>query len=178
MKKILFSLLFLVTVLLVAMSNSFEIIATEITEVDMSNTGILIINGIEITDGDPVIRLDDQLLFPFRTILEALGSTVIWESSTGNIYFDFDGVVYASWDSGIVTNIPNGRHIYIGNVQNINSIYVDEHIQLHPMGLPGFTRSINGRMYLVQEAGQFLLEAFGLEVEINIEQGMLRISDN
>jgi len=157
-------------------ASSSSTTVAEVMNVNMSDTGALIINDIEITDGDPVIKQDDQLLFPLRTVLEALGSGVIWESSTGNYYFDFDGVVYVLRHFG--SNVPETKTIFIGNVQYINTIYHDRLIQLDRWSSAGFSHFINGRTYLTQQTGQHLLEAFGFEINIDIEQRVLRIYDN
>jgi hypothetical protein len=157
---------------------SSETTATEVIEIDARDIGTLIIDDIEITGGDPVIKRYCQLLFPFRTILEALGSTVIWESSTGNYYFDFEGVVYVLRAVDLEPNYPddNFLNIFISNVQNINCERDDELIRL--MGGAGLSISINGTTYLNPSTGQRLFEALGFEVEIDREQKVLRISGN
>jgi hypothetical protein len=155
-----------------------ETTAAEVIEVDTGYTGALIINGMEITDGDPVINQRGHLLFPFRTILETLGSTVIWESSTGNYYFDFDGVVYVLRAANFPPKDPDGNFldIFISNVKNINCGRDDELIRL--MGGGGLSISINGSTYLNPWTGQSLFEALGFDVEVDRAQGVLRISSN
>lgn len=64
-------------------------------EFDITNKkGGIFVNNIEIDDNNELLTDDDEIIVPFRAVLETLGSTVIWEQSTGNVYFDYAGIVY------------------------------------------------------------------------------------
>jgi len=170
MKKILCSLLLIGVVFSVMMGSSAKISAGG----DMGNMGTLFINGVKVENRDTVIKSDDQLLFPLRTILEELGSMVMWESSTGNAYFDFAGVVYVCKLNAFPQRIDA---ILVCKVTNINSTNNADYIQLHQMSADGTYCSINGRIYLYQQTGQRLFEALGCKAEIDLNQGILKISN-
>jgi len=175
MKAILRLASFLCIALLVAMPISIN----TNTEVQMNNIGLLFVNGIEVIDEDAALEVDGQLMFPLRTILEALGSTVIWESSTGNIYFDFDGVVYVCRFRIVERqNFPPLHFVLISNVQHINSTANNDFIQLNPMSADGSFKIIDGRTYLTQDTSQRLFEALGNRVNIDLESRSLRVYSN
>ena len=142
-------------------------------EVDMSNKGTIFINNSELNTVDTVFISDNQMFIPLRTVLEALGSTVIWERSTGNAYFDFDGVVYVCTFNAFP---QRANAILICKVININSVNNADYIQLHPMSADGTYRAINGRTYLNQQTGQRLFEALGCKVEIDLIKNRLSVS--
>ena len=136
--------------------------------------GAIYVNDAKLKDVDTAIFYSWQkVLFPLRTTLEALGSLVIWDEGTGNIYFDFEGVAYVCKMKAL-PNAPN--FIMICEVEHINSILNSDYIQLNPMSADGVYYTINNRKYLYQMTGQRLLEALGCEVIIDFEQQIIRVN--
>ena len=156
--------------------------------------GTILVNGVEVEAEDTVLirtvtiyertRLGvlttevERMLFPMRTILEALGSTVTWDESTGNIFFDFAGEEYVAWFRILTPRSPEDTFVYISKIENMYTMRLDEMIQLNPMAGNGIYRIINDRTYLSQDTGQRLFEALGCRVEVDIENRVLRIYSN
>jgi len=147
------------------------------TEGEIIDRGTIFVNGVEIETEDTILIAKyflreitfEEMLFPLRTILEALGSTVYWEDETRSIFFDFAGVEYVA-QLRRLDHVPGLEFIFVNEVKNPNS-----RIELHlDGGVSGF-RMINNRIYLIGRSGLDLLEALGCRVEIDIENRILRI---
>ena len=172
MKRVICALVFLCVVI----STTQGIVTKTNAEVDTSDKWTLLINDVELNTEDNVLISEKYMLIPLRIVLETLGSTVIWESSTGNVYFDFDGVVYVCSFVALNPDFPEDKSVIICNVSNINSKKSSNYIFLNPMGVSGSYLLINGRTYLYPQAGQRLFEALGCKVEIDLEQNKWSIS--
>lgn len=63
--------------------------ATVITnaEDEMNNKGVIYVNDIKIENVDMISSNNNEIYMPLRAVLESLGASVIWEESTGYIFF-------------------------------------------------------------------------------------------
>lgn len=173
MKKLITSLVLCCSVLsvivIIAVSNTNA-------EVDMNIMGTIFVDNVEINNKDTIVISENEMLIPLRTVFEALGSKVVWEENTGNVYFDYAELEYICKFVALNQNFPENKSILICKVENKDSINNADYIQLNPMSADGTYRMINDRTYLYQQTGQRLLEALGCTVDIDLEQQILRIS--
>lgn len=148
-------------------------------EDDMYNKGTIYVNNVEVINEATTLVSDNEMFIPLRTVLEALESTVTWEESTGNIYFDFKDQNYICKLRKLEReNFPPLCFIQICKVENKDSINNADYIQLHPMSADGSYCMINDRTYLYPQTGQRLLEALGCTVEMDMENNILKINSN
>ena len=177
MKKIVFSSV-IGCLILSAIVTSITVSGAN-AEVDMNNKGTIHVNGVEISSEATVLIIDNEMFIPLRMVFEALKSEVIWEESTGNIYFDFKDENYICKPREVERKefLPL-YFIQICKVENKDSINNTDYIQLNPMSADGSYRMINDRTYLHQQTEQRLFEALGCKVEIDLEQFVLNISNN
>ena len=139
-------------------------------EDDMNNRGTILINNVEISSRDTIIY-ENEVFIPFQAVLEAIGSTVVYDQDTGNIYFDYAGEEYVcAFKASSNSHFPEKASILISTVENRNSRLNVNYIQLHPMGAAEFSRVIDNEVYLYQQTGQRLFEALGYNVVIDVEQ--------
>ncbi len=160
----------------------FSVMMSIVTETNvgadtLSDKGTIFVNNVKLDTVDTIVIDNDEMQVPLRTVLEALGSTVIWEKSTGNVYFDYAGVVYVCRFKMIEReNFSPLYFVLICNVANINSERNDDYIQLNQMSADGSYHVINDRIYLRQQTAQRLFESLGCKVDIDIEQNILSIT--
>ncbi len=131
------------------------------------------INGSKIIRGDLPIWNNENVLLPMRTILEAIGAIVYWDSNSGNISIDYKdkNFVCKFWEN----NCSNKYMTVEGD--HINNGALKHFVSLNPMSGSGSYEMINDRTYLHQETGKRLFEAMGCIVEIDLENQIVNISN-
>ena len=140
--------------------------------------------NLEVTMGRPIyidiVELDTEKgilnFIPLPDALEVLGSIVICDESTGDVYFDYLGENYICQLRALNPYFPEKKNIMICKIKNKGSIYNKDYIQLNSMSADGAYRIINDKIYLYQESGQRLLEALGCKVEVDFEQKKMSIT--
>ena len=145
---------------------------------DNSNNKFTIyVNDTEISNNDMCLTDNNEMFIPLRAVLEALGSEVIWEEKTGNVYFSYEDVKYVCKFVALNSIFPENKDILICNVENKDSIYNSDYIQLHPMCASGSYFMLNDRTYLYQDTGRRLFEALGCSVDIEQDKHIIKISN-
>ena len=138
--------------------------------------GKLYINGKLIESDAPVkfLLADDGVTvvgacFPFRTIMEGLGATVVWVEETENILIEYDRYYFIDYYIAFIecltepSDYPQNYKFYITNYKT------GEEFKLSPMGGDGGYLEVNDRIYLFQYSGEYLLQELGCQYEIDKE---------
>lgn len=146
-------------------------------EADMNNRVTIYVNNTEISNGNMGLTSGNEMLIPLRIVFEALGSEVIWEESTGNVYFTYADIDYVCKFVALNPNYPQQKSILVCKLENINSTNNLDYIQLNPMSGSGSYEMINDRTYLHQETGKRLFEALGCKVEFDLKNQVVNISN-
>ena len=143
---------------------------------DTNNDVKLFISDVEIRDGDRVIIQDNEMLVPFRTVFESLGSKVVWEEATKSIYFDFAEEEYICQFVILNDSFPDFKSILICKVENKGSIYNSEYIQLNPWAADGTYFIIDDKTYINQQTAEYLFKYLGCRLEVDIENSTIKIT--
>ena len=151
--------------------------ATVITnaEDEMNNKGVIYVNDIKIENVDMISSNNNEIYMPLRAVLESLGASVIWEETTGYIFFDYKSIRYVCQFVSLNSNFPEEKNILISRIENKDSKNNSDYIQLNPMSGSGAYCIINDRTYLYQETGKRLFEALECKVEINSNEQIVKI---
>ena len=144
-------------------------------EEDMENKWTLFVNNTEIVYGNKVIEENNEIWIPFRTLFESLGSEVIWEESTGNIYFAYAEEKYICKFIALNGYFPEEISILICKEENEDSKYNADYIQLNPWASDGTFVLIEDRTYLSQQTAEYLLKALGCSMEFDTEENIVKV---
>ena len=107
----------------------------------------LYVNSKHIEENNIIMR-ESVMLFPFRTIFESLGASVIWNDLNG----DIDVLVSTTIiETGLDISEPNpgyGKYFYVKDVDT------NENIKLTPLSMGGGFDIVNDYTYLYREAAE------------------------
>lgn len=165
MKKITMSLL--VCLLSLIIGNTSIINA----EGNMYSSGTLYVNGTINNNNISVLFEGGKAFMPLRTIFEALGANVRWESETNNIYVEYNNETYLCERR----TVSQYNFITVKNIKYADSKDNKDYIQLNPMSGDGVYYMVNDSTYLAQETGKRLFEAIGCVVEIDTANNIVKI---
>lgn len=129
--------------------------------------GSLYVNDTLIESEDTILIQNNLIIFPFRTIMEALGATVSWDEKTGDTTMEYEDEVYLCT---IKEPSPGHKFFYVKKTST------DQYLFLNPMSFEGGYRMINDRTYLYQQSGEYLCKALGIMVDVDAENQTVRIS--
>lgn len=167
MKKI---LLFLLIVYFTAMPG-FSVYSED----KMRSEGTIYLNN-QLVDSELSVLINKQsMLIPLRTVLEAIGATVTWEQSTGNVHFNYNGIDYVCRLIALNDYFPENKSIMICKTENQGSENMADYIKLNPMAANGYFIMIDDRIYLNEDTSIRLLNALGYQVNIDLDQQKLEI---
>ena len=144
---------------------------------NIKNSGMIYVNNVKLNDEFYISASYNEIIMPLRTILEALGSEVYQEESTGNIYFNYSGINYICKFVPLNSNFPEEKKILISNIEYKDSTKTSDHIMLNPMGASGSYCMVDNKTYLYRETGIRLFEALGCKVEVDSDTNIVRISN-
>ena len=140
------------------------------------HTGAIYVNEIKINGKETILTSDDEIFIPLRTVLKALGSEVIWDENTEDIYFNYANTEYICEFTALNSYFPEEKRLLISKLENKGSTSNSDYIQLNPMSADGAYCEINDRIYLYQETAKRLMEALGCNAEIETDPLILKIS--
>ena len=141
------------------------------------NLGSLYVDGQEMKRVAKPIFFGNTMVMPLEETLEALGGTVIKEQSTSNVYFDFNGVVYACRFDALEGYPPHTKMITIRKVTNISSFNDDtDMIPLGAWSFSGTSHIADDGIYLRHNTGLQLLEKLGCKVDLDLEGKKISVS--
>lgn len=153
-----------IVLIALALYSSFGMISAEDIIMDK---GYLYVNGTFIESEDTIQITNQEILFPLRTIFEALGATVIWQKETGNILIKYNEESFICY-----IREPNPGYTKYFYVKKEST---NEYIYLTNMSAGGAYCILNDRTYLYQETGKRLFEALECHVEIETDTHTVKI---
>lgn len=127
----------------------------------------LYVNSKHIEENNVVMH-ESVMLFPFRTILESLGASVVCDESNGDIDLQYKGKKYICYISE--PNPGYGKYFYVKDVDT------NENIKLTPMSMGGGFDIVNDYTYLYREAAERLFTALGCTVTVDSEKNDVYIN--
>lgn len=130
--------------------------------------GSLYVNDTLVESEDTILIQDNAILFPFRTITEALGAAVEWDETTGSTTMEYDEETYLC-----TIEEPNPGY---SDYFYIKKLCTEEFLFLNPMGLSGMYTPINDRTYLYRQSGECLCKALGIMVDVDAENYIVKLS--
>ncbi len=130
------------------------------SKASITTTGNLYINNRLIECEDPVYFDNVTSLLPFRTIMESLGATVIYDPETSAIELRYGDNVYICSQQS-----PNPS--YMPECFYIKNKYTNKGVFLNPSGYAGSFMIINDRVYLYHQSMMYLLTYLGCDIDVD-----------
>lgn len=156
--------IFLFLLILIMNSNVFCAFA----ENDTADSWILCVDGKTIESENTVRYTDNQVLFPLRTIYEALGADIVWYDELHEMAINYDGTTYMAYMSFVSNdNIPIIRFRYLENGNDL--------LLISPLSRYCRYCNINGSIFIYEDSGRVLFEKMGCNVEIDQQNHILKI---
>lgn len=152
---------------------------------DAENKATVYVDDVKLRGKEPALFIDesgyyyykDYLLIPLESIFDVLDFEFTVDESTGNIYFDSEGIAYVCEFRTSAPDLPE-KFMFVSKVEDMGSIYSSDYIQLIHEGEFGWYREIDNVVYLHHLSAQYFLEAFGCEAEVDVEKKEFRIYTN
>lgn len=130
----------------------------------------LYINNQHIESNNMIIIRDSLVLFPFRTIFESLGGSVVWNETNGDITLNYKSKNYICY---IAEPNPGFRQYFY-----VKDAVTNENIKLTSMSFGGGFDIIDDYTYLYQDTAERLFRALGCKVEVDTNSKTVHISSN
>lgn len=133
--------------------------------------GSLYVNNELILKDDTVIKTDD-IFIPLRTVFEALGADVLWNSDNDEAEVSYKGktLVCKRMDPAY----PNPYNLMDFTVKDKKT---GEYMYLSSMSLLGACRMINDRNYLTAYTASYLFENLKCTMEVDREKNIVKITE-